>query len=353
MSQTMAVRAGLADAVKTLPPGYFALVMATGIVAIACHQQQIPLVPQLLGAFNWAAYATLVLLTLARVVLYPGAVLNDLSDHVRSPGFLTMVAATSVIGAQTMAFEHGGALGSWLWYAAVALWLLIMYSFLVSMAVAIQQPALERALSGGWLLLVVATQSIAVLGAAVGAHVTPPAPVQLLCLAFFLLGMLLYIVVITLIFYRTLFMPMSPEEFGPLYWIDTGGAAISTLAGSALLLRAQTWPLLARYVPFLEGATLLVWAAATFWLPFLIAMTVWRYGVRRDRFRYAPGLWGMVFPLGMYSAATFELARAQQLAFLHPLVLGFAIVALGAWLLVAGAFVAAKVGLPTLGASGQ
>jgi tellurite resistance protein TehA-like permease len=346
MSETTDLPAGFADAVKTLPPGYFALVMATGIVAVACHQQQIPLVPQVLGAFNWAAYATLIVLTLTRLARFPGAVLNDLSDHLRGPGFLTAVAATSVIGAQTMAIEHGGVVGDWLWYAAIALWLLIMYSFLVSMAVAIQQPALERAINGGWLLAVVATQSIVVLGAAVGARATPPLPVQLFCLAFFLVGVLLYIVIITLIFYRTLFMPMSPEEFGPLYWIDTGGAAISTLAGSLLLLQAQTWPLLARYVPFLEGVTLFAWAAATFWLPFLVAMTVWRYVVRRDRFRYAPGLWGMVFPLGMYSASTFVLAQAQQLAFLHPLARAFAFIGLGAWLLTAGAFVAGKMGRP-------
>ncbi len=339
MSEATPLRVGFVDAVKTLSPGSFALVMATGIVAIACHLQRIPVVPEVLGALNWAAFVTLIVLTLTRAALFPGAILRDLSDHLRGPGFFTTVAATSVIGAQTIAVEQGGAVGEWLWYAAIALWLLIMYSFLVAMAVALQQPALQRAINGGWLVAVVATQSIAVMGAAAGARAAPPELLQLTCVAFFLLGVLLYIVIITLIFYRTLFRPMSPEEFGPLYWIDTGGAAISTLAGSTLLLRAETWPVLVRYVPFLEGATLFVWAAATFWLPFLLAMTVWRYGVRRDRFRYAPGLWGMVFPLGMYSSATFELAQAEHLAFLGPLARVFAFIGLGAWLLTAGAFV--------------
>jgi tellurite resistance protein TehA-like permease len=85
--------------------------------------------------------------------------------------------------------------------------------------------------------------------------------------------------------------------------------------------------------------TLFVWSAATFWLPFLVGMTLWRYVVRRDRFRYDPGLWGMVFPLGMYSACTFALARAEKLAFLEPLSQAFAFIALAAWLLVAVVFV--------------
>lgn len=108
-----------------------------------------------------------------------------------------------------------------------------------------------------------------------------------------------------------------------------------------MLLRTDAWLLLAPYAPFLRGATLFVWVAATFWLPFLFAMMAWRYGVRRDRFRYDPGLWGMVFPLGMYSSATFDLARAENLAFLEPLARAFAFIALAAWLLTAAAFVAA------------
>src|SRR5215467_4941776 len=137
--------------------------------------------------------------------------------------------------------------------------------------------------------------------------------------------------IITLIFYRLHFFPFSPRQFDPLYWIDMGGAAISALAGSLLLLRANAWPILGPYIPFLKGITLFFWAAATWWIPFLVALMVWRYVVRKDKLRYEPPLWGIVFPLGMYAAATFELIRAERLAFLGPLSRIFMFAALAAW----------------------
>jgi tellurite resistance protein TehA-like permease len=336
-------RLRLLDTVEHLTPGYFALAMATGIVAIAWQLQGYAVVAQVLGGLNWVAYVTLWALTLLRGLVFPGAMARDFSDHLRSPGFFTTVAGTSVIGAQTIVVEHGAIFGNAAWHLAIGLWVLITYSFLVAMAVTSLKPDLQRAINGGWLVAVVATQSIAVLGAVAGASATPSDFSQFMCLEFFFAGLFLYLVIITLIFYRTFFMRMSTEEFGPLYWIDTGAAAISTLAGSMLLLRTGEWPVIARYVAFLEGATLFVWAAATFWLPFLFAMTIWRYGIKRDRLRYNPGLWGMVFPLGMYSAATFQLARAEELPFLDPLAKSFAFIALAAWLLTAGSFMVSLV----------
>lgn len=348
-------RRGVLGAAERLLPGYFALVMATGIVAIACHLNAIPIAPAALGAFNWVAWCVLVALTVVRIARFPGAIARDLADHLRGPGFLTTVAGTSVLGAQTLAIERVHAVVEPLWLLAAALWVLILYGFLVAMAVTERKPPLGNAINGGWLLATVATQSVVVLGGALfaGPGAAPSAAVQILLLALFLAGVLLYLIVITLIFYRISFLPLEPEGFGPLYWIDTGGAAISTLAGATLLLRGADWSALAPYLPFLRGATLFVWAAASFWLPFLVAMIGWRYLIRRDRFRYEPGLWGMVFPIGMYSAATFTLARAADLSFLEPLSHAFAFAGLAAWVVTAVAFVVATLSserrVPTAG----
>lgn len=335
-------RTGVLGVVERLLPGYFALVMATGIVAIACHLQAIPVVPAVLGALNWIAWCVLAILTLARIVLFPVQLMRDLGDHLRGPGFLTMVAGTSVLGAQTLAIEQAPAVAEPLWLFAALLWSLILYAFVVAMAVTDNKPPLPAALNGGWLLVTVATQSVVVLGGQlfVGASAAPPPALQLGLFALFLVGVMLDGIVMTLIFYRTSFLPLGTEDFGPLYWIDAGGAAICTLAGATLLLRAADWPLLEPYTPFLRGATLAVWAAAGFWLPFLVAMFAWRYAVHRDRFRYEPGLWGMVFPIGMYATATNTLARSEGLPFLDPLSRAFAFASLGAWLITAGTFLA-------------
>ena len=49
--------------------------------------------------------------------------------------------------------------------------------------------------------------------------------------------------------------------------------------------------------------------------------------------------WRMIFPLGMYTASTFQLARAMDLDFLYVIPEYFIYVALGAWAVVFAAMV--------------
>ncbi|MBN9348650.1 MAG: hypothetical protein J0I48_21010 [Devosia sp.] len=117
------------------------------------------------------------------------------------------------------------------------------------------------------------------------------------------------------------------------YWINMGAVAITALAGSVLILRGETWPLLGPLLPFLKGFTFFFWAVASWWIPFLFLLMLWRYVWMRDRFAYEPAVWGMVFPLGMYTTSTYQFDRAMGYGFLDliPKVLVF--VALAAWTL--------------------
>ena len=45
----------------------------------------------------------------------------------------------------------------------------------------------------------------------------------------------------------------------------------------------------------------------------MIAIGVWRHIVRRVPLRYHPSYWSLVFPLGMYGAATFKMRAVVQL----------------------------------------
>jgi tellurite resistance protein TehA-like permease len=130
----------------------------------------------------------------------------------------------------------------------------------------------------------------------------------------FTLGIVLYLIVMTMVFLRWTFQPLDPTEADPPAWIAAGAVAITVLAGSNILLAAdQAPPRVARLAPFLEGLVVTSWATATFWFPLMIAIGVWRHLVRRVPLRYHPSYWAMVFPLGMYGAATYRMRAAIDL----------------------------------------
>jgi tellurite resistance protein TehA-like permease len=143
---------------------------------------------------------------------------------------------------------------------------------------------------------------------------------------------MLYIWMISLIFYRYAFFRFAPRDLSPPYWISMGAMAISTLAGSLLVQNAPDSPLLAALLPFIKGFTVFYWATGTWWIPMLLVLALWRYVWKRFPLRYNTLYWGAVFPLGMYAACTYEMAQALELPFLEPLAHVFFYIALAAWL---------------------
>jgi tellurite resistance protein TehA-like permease len=97
-------------------------------------------------------------------------------------------------------------------------------------------------------------------------------------------------------------------------------------------MNAPDAPFLKSLLPFLKGFTVFYWATGTWWIPMLAVLAAWRYLYMRFPLEYDPLYWGAVFPLGMYTAATSQMAQAMQLDFAAWAPRLFFYVALAAWL---------------------
>jgi tellurite resistance protein TehA-like permease len=306
--------------------------MATGIVSIAAMRLGHGEVAAALFAVNLIAFPLLCVLMLVRLFQNPAAILTELRNHRTGAGFLTAVAATSILGSQLVLFRSNRAAAA-LWLASLVLWVGLIYAFFVAMTIKRVKPPLATGLDGAWLLTVVATEAIAILATHVAGVFSRPDIVVFVSLCLFLLGGVLYLVLISLIVQRWLFESMRPEQLTPPYWINMGAAAITSLASARLLSIASTNPLAAGIAQLIEAATVLFWTIATWWIPLLVTLLIWRHMVHGIRPSFRLEYWSMVFPLGMYTVATWALSRQNGAEFLAVIPHVCIWIALTSWLI--------------------
>lgn len=316
-----------------LPPGAFAIVMATGIVAVAAR---VAGMPHLALGLSWLTLGALVALAAAlthRLVRHGRRALADLLDHRIAAGYFTVPAGVCVAGTQ-QALVQGAALWSRrLLVVGVAAWLLVTYAFWTAMIIRRGKPTLTRAVNGTWLVAVVATQAVSILASTVAPTVDGYSDALVFgALCTYLLGVALYAFVAPLLLYRLVFRDVTREGLTPDHWINMGAAAITTLAGASLS-GLDGLSMLESVRPVLMGATLLFWTVATWWIPLLVLLGLWRHGIRSRPIRYEARSWSLVFPLGMYPVATARVADVFGLPALAVVAEWAALVALGAWIL--------------------
>jgi tellurite resistance protein TehA-like permease len=284
-------------------PDVFAAVMATGIVSIAAADHGFSVISEVLIV---VAAVTLPVLMVMAARAWRGFDMRD--PNVALPLF-SYIAACAVVGARLA--DHRIVL--WV-LAGMALqgWLSLMPLGIRSMWRHRWTGLRDRA-RGGWELPAVATSGLAIVSAELD--------VLFWAVVFWALGICVYLMMTGLVFWRVHHDASSPELVQPDIWILMGGIAIATLAGDHLHHILIPGPI----ADGVRAVTIGTWIVATAWIPVLVYVAL----------RRSVGLgWPAVFPLGMYSSATYAMAVETGWRWFVAISLTFFWIASAAWLIV-------------------
>jgi tellurite resistance protein TehA-like permease len=312
------LRARVRVAVEGLTPGYFALVMGTGIISVGLELEGYRVLSVLLLVLAILAYAVLVVLTLARMVLFARAIRDDFAEPRRAFGFFTFVAGTNVVGAR-LVMEGQYHATAWLLVVSGTFWLLLGYVVPWTAVLGRSSRPVVAAANGTWFIWVVSSQSVAVAAASIEPFVqVGRRPLAMLAVVAWSVGIFLYASAGIIVALRMMLYELKPEDLTPPYWVSMGACAITVLAGARIVEMAEA-PMVEATRGLVAGTSVVFWAFATWLIPVLIAAGWWRHGSHRIPLTYEATLWSIVFPLGMYAVAGIYLGRADHLPIVHAI----------------------------------
>ena len=316
----------------SLNPGYFALVMGTCIVSIGVHTNGLATLSEAMMWLAVVCYAVLVAATVWRAAAFRDELRADFTDPARGFGFFTFVAGTDVLGTRIAgAGQHGVALGllvvgglGWLVLGYVVPWTAVLGRA--------DRPVVAGA-NGTWFIWVVASQSVAVLAAALEpAAEEGRSALALLAVCSWSVGVILYAAAGVFVAARLLLYPLRPVDLTPPYWVAMGATAITVVAGARIVEMADA-PMVNATRGLIAGTSVVFWAFGSWLILPLIAAGWWRHVKHRVPLRYEATWWSVVFPLGMYGVAGQYLGVADSLPIVENIGRHETWVALAVWAL--------------------
>ncbi len=316
------MRISLADLEPT--PDVFSVVMATGILSIAARNHHYWRIGDVLGVLASLGLAFLIALLAAIVGVKHRIPSWDLTDPDVTLRLFTFVAACALLDTRLtshlVALRILGAVALGCWLALIALTgrNVLGYGW----------AALRDHAHGAWELASVGSSGLAIVMARVG-YDTGHRWWLLVAVPIWLSAIGIYGLMTWLILARAVVERQDRDGFKADTWILMGALAIATLAGDNIYRVAP-----ARLADGVRTLTVITWVAATIWIPPLIYFGLRRISRRPEVMHFSGVWWTLVFPLGMYSVATFASALELRLRSLQTVSFVFFWTAFAAWLIV-------------------
>lgn len=304
---------GLARAVKSLAPGYFALVMGTGIVSIGLHEVGFATASRVLLVIAAISYVVLWVLYAWRAIAYRDAMLGNLRNPETAFSYFTVVAGTDVLAVRLFVAGQPEIALPLVLFAAL-LWFVFGYTLPWQVFLTRDgKPILART-NGTWFVWAVASQSLAIGLAQARPFTEGQVAVWtgMLAVLSWSVGVALYAGIAVLVMLRIVNFGITPEAFEPPYWVAMGALAIAVVAGSSIVGMGPT-PMVDATRALISGTVAVFWGFCLWLIPVLVGAGVWRHAVHRVPLRYEPSLWSIVFPVGMFAVASINLGRVDHL----------------------------------------
>lgn len=338
------------EAIRQFTPNWFAVVMGTGVLALALAQWpgDVPglhLLAEGLWLFNVLLFVLFTGLYTARWVLFFDEARRIFGHSTVSMffGTIPMGLATLINGLLVFGLPRWGGgvvlLAETLWWIDVAMALAcgVLIPFLMFTR---QEHRIDQ-MTAVWLLPVVAAEVAAASGGLLAPHLADAhSQLVMLVTSYILWAFSLPVAfsILTILLLRMALHKLPHENMAASSWlalgpIGTGALGMLLLGGDApLIFAANDLPGLgevAAGVGVVAGITL--WGFGLWWMLMALLITA-RY--LRTGIPFNLGWWGFTFPLGVYALATLKLASLLSLGFFT--VFGCVLVAMLAvmWLIV-------------------
>ena len=321
--------------IKNMAPSWFAVVMGTGIFAIASQYYAavfpiLSVVGWLLFALTAVIYVLLLIPWLLRWILHFNEALHDLYHPIHTNFYPTFSIATLILSIAVLLFLKNVPVAFVLWVVGTVVG--FFFSFLIPYILFTHTEIKVEHINPAWFIPPVGLIIIPIAGAHFVTFADPSSllhqvlvvvNVSAWATAFFLFLALFAITV-----YRFIIHHPLPQVLAPTTWIN-----IAPLGAGAISLLSLVKNVSFLKLPVLKVIAFGMWGFGVWWLVMAIVLTL--HYLKDVEFKFALSWWAFTFPTGALAVASVKVSHV----FLLPLVMsmGFCTYVLlaGIWLVTA------------------